>query len=53
MFYSFRKTLQTYLMITILSIFTITCTQNPEQQNVEEKKNPEVILFNTEKNYYD
>lgn len=46
---SIKKALKLSLIFTILLFLSTTCTQNPEQQNAEEKKNPEVTLFNTEK----
>ncbi len=46
---SINKTLQLTLIFTILLILSTTCTQNSKQQNVEDEKNPEVTLFNTEK----
>lgn len=46
---SIKKTLQLALVFTILLFFSTTCTQNSEQQNVEDEKNSEVTLFNTEK----
>ena len=49
MFHSNKNKLQTYLTTAVLLISIFTCAQNPEQQIVEEKKNPEVTLFSTEK----
>jgi predicted alpha/beta superfamily hydrolase len=46
---SIKKALKLSPIFTILLFLSTTCTQNPEQQIVEEKKNPEVTLFNTEK----
>ncbi len=46
---SIKKTLQLALVFTILLFFSTTCTQNSEQQNLDDQKNPEVTLFNTEK----
>lgn len=44
-----KKTLANFLIFIIIIILTATCTQNSEQQNVEDQKINEVALFNTEK----
>lgn len=46
---SIKQTLQLSLIFTILLFLSTSCTQNPEQPTVEDQKNSEVTLFNTEK----
>ena len=46
---SIKQTLQLSLIFTILLFLSTTCTQNSEQPTVEDQKNAEVTLFNTEK----